>query len=84
MSEIKTEFEAAVATARHALEQFNAEPLVSSKRGGPRPSPWWRVYVQASEVAQRWLRRLEAEPEPSMDDEIDRLLGQGEEPRLGS
>jgi hypothetical protein len=74
MSEIKTEFEAAVATARHALEQFNEEPLVDSKRGGPRPSPWWRVYVQASEVAQRWHRQLQADPEPSIDETIDRIL----------
>jgi hypothetical protein len=77
ISEIKTEFDAAVAAARHALEQFNAEPLVASKRGGPRLSPWWRVWVQASEVAQRWHRQLQAEPEPSIDDELDRLLGEG-------
>ena len=75
MNEIKSEFEAAVGTARHALEQFNAEPLVDSKRGGPRLSPWWRVYVQSSEVAQRWHRQLQAEPEPSVDDVIDRILG---------
>jgi hypothetical protein len=77
MNEIKAEFEAAVATARHALEQFNKDPLVDSKRGGPRLSPWWRVWVQASEVAQRCHRQLQAEPEPSIDDEIDRLLGAG-------
>jgi hypothetical protein len=34
MNEIQTEFDAAVATARHALEQFNNEPLVDSKREG--------------------------------------------------
>jgi hypothetical protein len=76
MSEIETEFNTAVATARSALEQFNAEPLVSSKRGGPRLSPWWRVWVQASEVAQRWHRQLQSErAEPTIDDELDRLLG---------
>jgi hypothetical protein len=77
MSEIKTEFEAAIATARNALEQFNAEPLVDSKRGGPRLSSWWRVYVQASEVAQRWHRQLRDEPEPSVDEVIDQLLSEG-------
>jgi hypothetical protein len=46
MNEVKAEFESAVATARNALEHFNAEPLVASKRGGPRLSPWWRVYIQ--------------------------------------
>jgi hypothetical protein len=51
----------AVAMARRALEEFNREPLVASKRGGPRLSPWWRVYVQASEVAVRWCRQLERE-----------------------
>jgi hypothetical protein len=57
MTDIQTEFETAVATARDALERFNAEPMVEPKRGGPRLSPWWRVWVQASEVAQRWHRR---------------------------
>ena len=75
MSEVQTEFEAALATARHALEQFNAEPMVLSKRGGPRTSPWFRCWKEASEVAQRWHRQLELDkPEPSIDDEIDRLL----------
>jgi hypothetical protein len=36
MSDIETVFNTAVATARHALEQFNAQPMVASKRGGPR------------------------------------------------
>ena len=35
----------------------------------------WRVLVQASEVAQRWHRQLDRDkPEPSIHDEIDRLL----------
>jgi hypothetical protein len=59
MKEIEDEFQAAIATARHALEQFNAEPLIASKRGGPRLSPWWRVWVQASEVGQRWHRQFD-------------------------
>jgi hypothetical protein len=76
MSEIRAELDAALATARHALEQFNAEPIVASKRGGPRLSPWFRVWVQASEVAQRWHRQLQLEkPEPTIDEELDRLLG---------
>ena len=76
MTEIETEFNTAIATARDALEQFNAEPMVESKRGGPRLSPWWRVWVQASEVAQRWHRQLgQRQPEPSIDSELDRLLG---------
>jgi hypothetical protein len=77
MNETQTEFQTAIATARHALEQFNAEPLVASKRGGPRLSPWWRVWVQSSEVAQRWHRQLELEKsEPSIDEELDRILGE--------
>jgi hypothetical protein len=71
---IQGEFEAALATARHALEQFNAEPLIDSKRGGPRLSPWFRVWRDSSEVAQRWHRQLQEEPEPSLDDTIDRIL----------
>jgi hypothetical protein len=75
MTQVKTEFDSAVATARHALEQLNAEPLVASKRGGPRLGPWWRVWVQASEIAQRWHRQLvSGRHEPSIDDELDRLL----------
>jgi hypothetical protein len=78
VNEAKAEFQSAIATARHALEQFRVEPIVSSKRGGPRLSPWWRVWVQASEVAQRWHRQLELEkPEPSIDDELDRILSDG-------
>jgi hypothetical protein len=53
-SEIKPQFDAAVATARLALEEFRKEPLITAKRGGPRLSPWWRVYVEASQVAARW------------------------------
>jgi hypothetical protein len=75
MSRAETELQSALATARHALEQFNAEPLVASKRGGPRISPWFRVWVQASEVAQRWHRQRHHDPEPSMDDALDRILG---------
>jgi uncharacterized protein (DUF736 family) len=79
MSEIETEFNTAVATARHALERFNAEPMVPSKRGGPRVSPWFRVWVQSSEIAQRWHRQLARErDDPSIDDELDRLLGNPE------
>ena len=75
MDDIRVEFEAAVATARHALEQFNAEPFVASQRGGPRLSPWWRVWVQASEVAQRWHRQLGLVGRGrSIDDELDRIL----------
>jgi hypothetical protein len=75
MHDIKTEFDTAVATARHALEEFQKEPLVASKRGGPRLSPWWRVYVQASEVAQRWCRQLKRDQlGPSFDEELDRIL----------
>jgi hypothetical protein len=77
MSDIKSEFDAAIATARHALEQFRAEPFVESKRG-TQLSPWFRVWRDSSEVAQRWHRQLREEPEPSLDDEIDRLLGKGD------
>ena len=74
--DVETEFQSAITTARHALEQFNAEPLVESKRGGPRLSPWWRVWVQSSEVAQRWHRQLvQQRDDPTIDEEIDRLLG---------
>ena len=76
MTEAETEFKSALATARHALEQFNAAPLVESKRGGPRLSPWFRVWVQGSEVAQRWHRQLQSEgAEPTIDEELDRILG---------
>ena len=52
--------------------------MIASNCGGPRLSPWFRVWVQASEVAQRWHRQLELEkPEPSIDAEIDRLLSDG-------
>ena len=76
MTEIEDEFQSAIATARYALEQFNSEPLVESKRGGPRLSPWFRAWVQASEVAQRWHRQREPQRPPSIDDEIDRLLAE--------
>ena len=79
MTEAQTEFATALATARHALEQFRAESLVASKRGGPRLSPWWRVWVQASEIAQRWHRQIQdrGDAVPSIDDELDRILGEG-------
>ena len=73
IDDIKTEFDSAVAVARHALDEFHKEPLVPSKRGGPRLSPWWRVYVQASEVAVRWFRQMGQGGE-SFDEGLDRLL----------
>jgi hypothetical protein len=73
MSEIQTEFDAAIATARNALEKFNAEPFVPAKRG-TQLSPWFRVWRDSSEIAQRWHRQLREEPEPSLDDTIDRIL----------
>ena len=74
MDEVETEFQSAIAVARHALAQFNAEPMVESKRGGPRLSPWFRTWVQASEVAQRWHRQREPQPPASIEETIDRLL----------
>jgi hypothetical protein len=71
---IHGEFEAAIATAQHALEEFNKEPLIPSKRGGARLSPWFRVWKESSEVAQRWARQLREEPEREVDDIIDRIL----------
>ena len=53
--------------------------MVPSERGGPRLSPWFRVWRDASEVAQRWHRRLEqSKPEPSLKDQIDRLLDESQ------
>lgn len=78
MNVVKTQFDSAVAVARDALERFNSEPLVDSKRGGPRLSPWFRVWRDSSEVAQRWHRQLQQEPEPELDDVIDEILrGEG-------
>src|SRR5947207_5243981 len=78
MNGVSEQFENAVEVANHALEEFNREPLVDSKRGGPRLSPWWRVWVQASELAARWYRELARERRErsgeSLDDELDRLI----------
>jgi hypothetical protein len=74
-SESKTEFDSAVAVARRALKEFNREPLVQSKPGGPRLSPWWRVYVEASGVAVRWCRQMKRDDlGPSFDEGLDRML----------
>jgi hypothetical protein len=75
----RTEFESAVAVARHALEQFNLAPLVESQRGAPRISSWWRVYREASELAVRWHRELRAMKPAEVtwsDAELERLLGE--------
>ena len=73
--EVRAEFQAAVTTARMALAEFNREPMVESKRGADRVNPWWRIYVESSEIAARWYRQLEGQAERSIDEEIDRLLG---------
>ncbi len=79
MNDVKAEFESAVEVARGALARFREEPMVPSERGGPRLSPWFRVWRDASEVAQRWHRRLEqSRPEPNLDEEIDRLLDEAQ------
>jgi hypothetical protein len=75
---VQGEFDAAVAVARDALERFNEQPLFESKRGGARISVWFPVWRDSSKVAIKWHRRLQAEPEPSVHDTIDRILG-GEE-----
>jgi hypothetical protein len=72
--DIKIEFETAIATARHALEEFNASPFVPSKRG-TQLSPWFRVWRDSSEIAQRWHRQLQEIPEPTADDIIAEILG---------
>jgi hypothetical protein len=71
---IKTEFEAAVATARHALEEYRKEPVRVSKRGAPTASVYFRIWRDASDIAIKWHRQLQAEPEESLDDTIDRIL----------
>lgn len=76
MSEVKTEFEAAVATARHALEEYNKEPIRLSKRGAPTASVWFRIWRDASDVAIKWHRQLREEPEESVQDTIDRILSE--------
>ena len=60
MNQIEIEFESALATARQALVRFNEEQMVASQRGGPRTSPWFRCWKEASEVAQRWARLMES------------------------
>jgi hypothetical protein len=74
MSEVKAEFDAAIATARHALEQYRKEPILHSKRGAPTPTAWFRIWRDASEVAARWHRQMQTEG-PSFDDELDEILG---------
>jgi hypothetical protein len=81
MNEIQTELQSALATARHALEQFKAEPMIPSKRGGPRLSPWFRAWKEASEVAQRWHRQIQQRKPTtiySFDHELEQLLDEAQ------
>jgi hypothetical protein len=52
IDEIKIEFDSAVAVARHALAEFRRQPLVPSKRGGPRLSPWWASRRQRERMSE--------------------------------
>ena len=85
MNDAQMECQAAPTVARDALEQFHAEPMVESKRGGPRLNPWWRVYVQASGIAARWhreageLRQQEVGNSDPFGDALDRLLDEAAE-----
>ena len=73
---VEIEFRSALEVARDALECFNAEPLIDSKRGGPRLSPFFRVWREASEIAARWHRqmdRAEDESPAAWRDEFEKL-----------
>ena len=74
---IKEQFSEAVEIARFALAEARKQPTVRTKRGADRPNPMFRVYADASMVAIRWARELRARGDdaPTLDEELDRLLG---------
>ena len=79
---VRVEFRTAVEVARTALADFNAHPLVPSKRGGPRRNPAFLTWREASSIALRWHALLPRERK-SPDDELARLLGEWPRVRWG-
>ncbi len=76
--------EDALEIARTAKAELAKRPVVASKRGGGRTSPWLTVWDRAIQNAVRLARLLaesDAEP-PSLDAELEDLLhrGGGESP----
>jgi hypothetical protein len=74
-SDIQAEFIAAIEVARRSLEEYQRQPMVPSKRGGDRISPYWQAYREASHIAWRWARLLDADPEAESEfDLLDQVL----------
>jgi hypothetical protein len=76
---IQLEYEAAIAIATRARVEFLKRPMIRSKRGGDRTSPWFRIWNESEQNVVR-LARLLGPPKGksrSLDEELSELLGQG-------
>jgi hypothetical protein len=74
MSDLDAQYANAVELATTAYDHFTAEPMVDSKRGGPRLSPWWKVYNEATMNVARLARLRHA---AGLDQEPDTLEHSG-------
>jgi hypothetical protein len=69
-------FEDAIEMARMARAELAKAPVVQSKRGGGRTSPWLVVWDRSVQNAVRLARVLKDidVPPPSLDEELKTLL----------
>jgi hypothetical protein len=73
---LKLIFADAIEIARTAKAELAKSPVVATKRGGGRVSPWLRVWSEAVQNACRLARLLKDSdaPPPSLDEELENLL----------
>lgn len=73
---IRAQLDDALEIAVEAKAQFQTKPMVTSQRGGPRVSPWFRVWDLAEQNVARLARLLTGKPvkAKSLDDELKNLL----------
>jgi hypothetical protein len=76
---LKLVFEDAIEMARSAKTELAKAPVVNSKRGGGRTSPWLIVWDRSVQNAVRLARLLQqgGGESPSLERELDDLLGEG-------
>jgi hypothetical protein len=79
--DLRIVLEDALSLAKLAREELSKAPVVATKRGGGRVSPWLRVWSEAVQNACRVSRLLpKGEERKTLDDELAVLLEDDEPP----
>jgi hypothetical protein len=80
MDDLEEQYRHAIEIANRAHEAFLDDALVATKRGHETLSPWFKVWSEATQNVVRLARLMQARGTvgPSLDAELDELLGSAE------